>query len=140
MKKTALSLVLSAALLTGAAAPAANAAIIIPPDNGFAAPYEIHNTTHTVVAGESLSSIAKRYNVSGGYLLLAQINNISSPYTIKVGQKLVVPLPYYIVQPGEGWYAVARNTGVPLNALFAENNASLNTPLSPYQLLNLPLN
>lgn len=43
--------------------------------------------TYTVMAGDSLWMIAKKYLGSGEkYVYLAQINSIKSPYTIKTGQ------------------------------------------------------
>lgn len=46
-------------------------------------------TTHTVVKGDTLWDIAAKYLGSGNkYTQLARINNIPSPYTIYVGQKI----------------------------------------------------
>lgn len=62
-----------------------------------------------------------------------------SPYIIKVGQTIRVPYAVYVVQPGERWYAVARNTGVSLKDLLTANNSTIDTPLYPYQILSLPV-
>lgn len=45
--------------------------------------------THTVKAGEKLSTIAKKYGVTVG--ALATANNISDPSKIRAGQELVIP-------------------------------------------------
>lgn len=51
-------------------------------------------TTHTVVKGETLWGLAEKYLGSGTkYQQLASWNNISSPYTIYVGQVLTVSGP-----------------------------------------------
>jgi LysM repeat protein len=46
-------------------------------------------TTHTVKAGEKLSTIAKKYGVTVG--AIATANNISDPSKIRAGQQLVIP-------------------------------------------------
>lgn len=45
--------------------------------------------THSVVSGETLSSIAAKYNIS--YLDLAQANDLKDPYTLYIGQSLCIP-------------------------------------------------
>jgi murein DD-endopeptidase MepM/ murein hydrolase activator NlpD len=44
---------------------------------------------HTVASGDTLSSIAAKYNVS--YQTIATANNLKEPYTIAVGQVLCIP-------------------------------------------------
>jgi LysM repeat protein len=48
-------------------------------------------TTYRVQAGDTLSGIARRFNVS--MALLAQINGITNPSRIFVGQVLTIPVP-----------------------------------------------
>lgn len=45
--------------------------------------------THTIASGESLYTIARRYDVSATDIIAA--NNIDAPDRIRVGQKLVIP-------------------------------------------------
>lgn len=45
--------------------------------------------THTIAAGESLHTIARRYDVTAQAIVLA--NGLSSPDKIVVGQKLIIP-------------------------------------------------
>jgi LysM repeat protein len=45
--------------------------------------------THTVIAGETLSAIAAAYRVKSTDII--QLNNISNPNALRVGQKLVIP-------------------------------------------------
>lgn len=144
MKKTALSLAATSLMVTGMLAPAASAVTTTTETTASATTtattqsYETSVLYYTVKQGDSLSSIAKRYNVSGGYLRLAQMNGISSPYIIKVGQELKVPMAVYVVQPGEGWYAISRNTGVPVSTLYSLNPEAATQTLHPYQIISLP--
>lgn len=56
--------------------------------------------THTIASGESLYTIARRYDVSAADIIAA--NNISSPDRITVGQRLVIPgRPDLLAQRGQ---------------------------------------
>jgi LysM repeat protein len=70
-------------------APAAQATPA--PDTTTAAPTKDASgrVTHTVKAGEKLSTIAKKYGVTVG--AIATANNISDPSKIRAGQELVIP-------------------------------------------------
>jgi LysM repeat protein len=46
--------------------------------------------THTVKSGETLSQIARNFGIS--LSRLAKANDLKSPYTIRVGQKLCIPV------------------------------------------------
>lgn len=46
---------------------------------------------HTVVAGDTLESIAKQYNAKVDDITQYEGNYMQEPYSIKVGQKLIVP-------------------------------------------------
>ena len=73
--------------LVGGRPPAANPTATTRPP-GAVAPRE---SGHVVQPGESLSSIARdRLGDPGRYLELAQLNNIPAPYTISVGQRLLL--------------------------------------------------
>ena|SRR5699024_415318 len=45
----------------------------------------------TVKAGDTLYSLAQRYDVDGGYMAIARANDLTNPALIRVGQKLVLP-------------------------------------------------
>jgi len=45
----------------------------------------------TIQSGDTLWAIAKRYNVQGGYMAIAQANNISNPHLIFPGQVFTIP-------------------------------------------------
>ena len=47
--------------------------------------------TYGVQPGDSLSAIAARFNVEGGYMELARFNNIANPDFISVGQTINIP-------------------------------------------------
>lgn len=49
----------------------------------------VDNSTYTVQRGDTLSRIARRYGIS--MTVLAQVNNISNPNQIYVGQVLQIP-------------------------------------------------
>ena len=49
------------------------------------------STTYVVKSGDTLSGIADRYKVSGGYQALAKYNGITNPNKISVGQKIQIP-------------------------------------------------
>jgi LysM repeat protein len=69
----------------GSAAPAA------PPENveqpGLSAP--VGGTVHTVVAGDTLFNIARKYGVT--VQAIVQANNLANPNALSIGQQLVIP-------------------------------------------------
>jgi LysM repeat protein len=101
---------------------------------------------HTVARGESLSVIAKQYNVSMRTLMAS--NGISNPDYIYVGQRLVIPglattangqemtaqkasgnsLPngngYYVVRRGDTLSQIAKGNGLSTNDLLRLNGLS----------------
>ncbi|MBN2615882.1 MAG: LysM peptidoglycan-binding domain-containing protein [Bacteroidales bacterium] len=82
--------------------------------------------THTVLPGESISSIASKYGISRGELL--QLNNLSSG-NLTSGQQLIIKkntatpsTEFYTVQPGETLFSIAKKFGVNINKLREMNN------------------
>lgn len=103
-------------------------------------------TTHTVVPGETLFSIAKRYQMSVDQI--ADLNNLQG-YAIKVGQELVIngnfeeKKPdtkttdfFHEVKAGETLYAIARKYNTTVEQLKELNHLG-DTPLSVGQKLYL---
>jgi LysM repeat protein len=99
--------------------------------------------THLVQAGETLGTIAERYDTTVG--ALASLNGIVNPDLIYAGQALRVPgggstvvapaaaapsvsatsaAQTHVVQPGENLFRIALNYGIPLDALAAANGIS----------------
>ncbi|WP_317452951.1 LysM peptidoglycan-binding domain-containing protein [Streptomyces sp. CBMA29] len=56
-------------------------------------------TSYTVVSGDTLSGIAVKEHVPGGWTKLASANHIASPYTIHPGQRLTLPAGSYVTTP-----------------------------------------
>lgn len=92
-------------------------------------------TSYVVQAGDSLSSIAWRHNVTINQLMAA--NNIVNPNLIYTGQVLIIPAItieqeichlVHLVKPGETLGGIAVQYGVTLTALI-EVNRIINTNL-----------
>ena len=122
------------------------------------------NLEITVVAGDTLYSLAQRYNTTVD--ALAGANNLSVPYSLYVGQKLVVPtvqetpmaqtivvpnrvatgtktttrvqLSEITVAPGDTLYSLSRRYSVPVNDLAVMNNLTAPFTLSVGQKLKVP--
>lgn len=57
-------------------------ALIIPPVSGV---------LHTVAKGDTLEGIAKKYKVDVSAIVSSEFNNLSEPYQLVVGQRIMVP-------------------------------------------------
>ena len=56
-------------------------------------------TSYTVTGGDTLSGIAVKEHVPGGYTALARDNHLAAPYTLHPGEKLTLPAGSYITTP-----------------------------------------
>ena len=100
------------------------------------------NDVYVVRNGDSLWSIAKKFNVSVDKL--KKINNLNSNL-IRVGQKLVIPgFPptnqtntSYIVQKGDTLYSIANSNGTTVDELTNLNDL-VNTQIYVGQVLQIP--
>ncbi len=93
----------------------------------------------TVAKGDTLYSISRRYNVALKDLINA--NNLQTPYTLKVGQSLVLPAKqYHTVQKGETLYSISRQYKVDIATLSRINNLQTPYALSVGDRLALPAN
>ena len=94
--------------------------------------------TYIVKSGDSLWSVAKRYNVSVDEL--KRINNLNNNLLI-IGQELIIPqtneYKTYIVKSGDSLYKIARDNNVNVNDLIRLNNLT-NTVLQVGQQLLIP--
>lgn len=98
---------------------------------------------YTVKVGDSLYSIAKKYNVSVDTLI--NENSLVST-TLAIGQKLKIPVEdqgdndyqymTYIVQSGDSLYKIAKNYGMTVGQLMEINNLET-TNLSIGQVLKV---
>ena len=84
--------------------------------------------------GDTLYSIAKKKNVP--LRALIQENNLSAPYTIKVGQILKIPeRKTYTVRKGDTLYSIARKFNSNVTDVARQNNISHPYTLKPGQVL-----
>lgn len=89
-----------------------------------------HALIHVVQRGETLSQIAQNYGLSTAHL--SNVNNITNPSSIWVGQRLIVPtdaeqFPLVVeaihqVRPGETLRSIANRYGTTVEALLQLNN------------------
>ncbi|WP_263984059.1 LysM peptidoglycan-binding domain-containing protein [Streptomyces sp. HPF1205] len=56
-------------------------------------------TSYTVHSGDTLSGIAAKEHVPGGWTALAKTNHIASPYIIRPGERLTLPAGSYVTTP-----------------------------------------
>ena len=102
-------------------------------------PY-ISDSTYIVKSGDSLYSIAKKYNTTVDEI--KKLNNLTSN-SLSIGQILNIPLSEvvlvneYIVKSGDSLYSIANKYNTTVNELKSLNNLSSNT-LSIGQVLKLP--
>lgn len=97
---------------------------------------------HEVKAKETLSSIAREYNVSVQEIM--DKNNITDPDKIKSGQILIIPLeedfnPKHKVEPGETLSSIARKYSISLKELMEANNIEDPEHIKAGQVLTIPL-
>ena len=81
-----------------------------------------------VSKGDTLYSISRRKNVSVRALI--ERNKLVPPYTLKVGQRLIIPrTEYYRVHKGDTLYSIAKRYNMTVSSL-----ARLNKISAPYTL------
>ena len=101
---------------------------------------------YTVKAGDSLYSIARRYNTT--YQAIMNLNYLTSP-NLYIGQVLRIPEMYtkeeemmlpqfinYVVKRGDTLYSIARDNNVDINTLM-KDNALVNNNLTIGQVLKI---
>lgn len=98
-------------------------------------------STHEVQAGDTLSSIAKRYGTS--VQELARANHLSNPNLIVTGQTLRVPgsarvTSVHVVRAGETLSAIASRYGTTVDRLAASNHIANPNLIVAGQHLKVP--
>ncbi|WP_214851474.1 LysM peptidoglycan-binding domain-containing protein [Exiguobacterium sp. s193] len=102
-------------------------------------------TSYTVKSGDTLYSIARKYDVSVS--ALASANNITNLNLISVGQVLKIPgtsttppptVTSYTVKSGDTLYAIASKYNVTVSSLAAANKITNINLISAGQLLIIP--
>lgn len=102
-----------------------------------AAPDPKTATEHVVKPGETLGGIANRAEVPR--VLIIEANGLKPPYTLKAGQKLVIPRRRsHTVKEGETGFSIAMDYGVPWSAIAAANGMQLDSPVKTGQSLVIP--
>ena len=93
---------------------------------------------HVVSQGESLYSIAQRYNTTID--AIASSNEIPYPYQLVIGQTLVIPIVgrFYTVKRGESISQIARRFGLTIEELTRINNIEAEEPIYKGQQLYIP--
>src|SRR5690606_31509676 len=105
-------------------------------------------TTYTVKAGDTLYSIAKKYNVT--VAALAKANNITNYNLIRVGQVLVIPgttppapppatTVKYTVKAGDTLYSIASKYNTTVAAIASANKITNINLISVGQVLIIPV-
>lgn len=85
--------------------------------------------TVTVKSGDTVYDISRYYNVSMQEII--QLNGLSAPYMLQIGQKLRMPAPrIYTVAKGDTLYEISRDFGVDMRELAQTNNLQ-----PPYRIL-----
>jgi putative chitinase len=120
--------------------------VIVPPQPTL--PSTGTPTTHIVQPGENLFRIALRYGTTVD--AIAQVNGITNPWYIYVGQELTIPtggggtLPpgsggrTHVVQPGETLYSIAVRYDTTVQALVVANGLASPNLIYVGQVLNVP--
>lgn len=94
---------------------------------------------YTVSSGDTIYSIAKKYNLSVNDII--DYNDLSST-SLQIGKQLLIPVikqnnNTYIVKAGDTLYTIARRYGISVDELKNYNNLTSNN-LSIGQRLNIP--
>ncbi len=93
--------------------------------------------TYTVKPGDTLGGIANREQVPR--ILIAEANRIEPPYTIRVGQKLLIPRTrHHIVKDGETGFGIAYHYAVPWPDIAVANGLETDASLRSGQKLLIP--
>ena len=94
-------------------------------------------TSHVVQPGETLSGIAERAEVPR--ILIIETNRLKPPYTVKTGQKLVIPRRRsHTVKQDETGFDIAMDYGVPWDLINAANGLPRDAKVKPGQKLVIP--
>lgn len=94
-------------------------------------------TEHVVKPGETLGGIAERAEVPR--VLIAEANRLRPPYTLRAGQKLMIPRTrHHAVVAGETGFTIAYSYGVPWRDIAVANGLEPGAPLKAGQKLLIP--
>lgn len=93
---------------------------------------------HVVSAGETLWQIANSYSVPINSII--QLNALSNPNQLVIGQSLVIPSPYttHIVKRGDTLWSISQQYGVTMQSIITENHLTNPDVLTPGTTLIIP--
>ncbi|MGE8003267.1 LysM peptidoglycan-binding domain-containing protein [Lysinibacillus sp. NPDC093216] len=93
---------------------------------------------HVVSAGETLWQIANSYSVPINSII--QLNALSNPDQLVIGQALVIPSPYttHIVKRGDTLWSISQHYGVAMQSIITENHLTNPDVLTPGTRLIIP--
>jgi murein DD-endopeptidase MepM/ murein hydrolase activator NlpD len=90
---------------------------------------------HVLKAGETVYSLARKYDVSSEAIVAA--NGITDASKLRPGQKLLIPA-IHKVEKGDTLYGIAKSYGVGVDELRAANKLSANAVIRIGELLIVP--
>ncbi|MFJ8512464.1 LysM peptidoglycan-binding domain-containing protein [Lysinibacillus xylanilyticus] len=93
---------------------------------------------HVVSAGETIWQIANSYSVPINSII--QLNALSNPDQLVIGQSLVIPSPYttHIVKRGDTLWSISQQYGVTMQSIITENHLTNPDVLTPGTRLIIP--
>ena len=103
----------------------------------------INDNIYIVKKGDSLYSIAQKYNTSVEEL--KKVNNLDSNQLV-IGQQLIIPTledieeNYYIVKAGDNLYSIANKYNISVNELKSINNLVSDNLYIGQKILLVPMN
>ena len=90
-------------------------------------------------SGDTLYNISKKYQTPLRDIIEA--NNLSAPYSLKLGSKIIIPQPtYYKVKAGDTLYSVSRDWQMNINDIVALNDLKAPYKLNAGQLIKIKNN
>ncbi len=97
---------------------------------------------YSIRNGESLDSVAKKFNTNVGFL--KSINNIYYDEQVRAGMDVIVPknqenyFNYYVIEKGDTLYEIGRKYNINPELLASMNGLEINDYIYPNQEILIP--